>query len=432
MTRIALAFVAAALLAASPVQGQLSNPDEPTPTTLYFHIFDTFNAFPINTQPMDVEFFDVGGTSFPTASNPIVSQQVGDYDFNTIYGFATSGPVEYDFIENGRPRFHPERGIASDVQIDDSVTPTVYLYMDVRDLFSTDTIWDGLPSALPSFTFRVEMRTGNSLRPEDLESGTLLMSGSKTAHVVDGHVVPNDAFEGQSVGDTPILTPDESGIVEFAIPLNVDQTTIPKADAFHVRIDWYQNPSPDPAQDDTVAEGYMRLVSDANHLPRLDMAIRNPVYIEYIHPEVAAGILLIHSCVNSPWGTYDVDVANITVSVDGPTAPTDLAQVISQNAHVHGLHDKCAEVTYLWRFRDQDAANGDYAIKLSVPNLIGSAEATGQAGFTVEGKKAFGIDEEGNEIEPTGGEGGKDAPLAIGPLVGLGLLAFAGLRRRSP
>ncbi len=444
MRRFVLALLVMSLTVTS-AQAQLSNPSEPTPTTLYFHIFDTFNAFPINTQPMDVGFFDVGGTSFPTASHPIVSQHAGDYDFNTIYGFATSGPVEYDFIENGRPRFHPERGIAADVQIDDSVAPTVYLYMDVRDLFSTDTpsgdpgggtpaegLWQGAPNMLPSFTFRFEMRTGNSLRAEDLESGTLLMSGSKTAHVVDGHVVPNDAFEGQSVGDTPILTPDEAGIVEFAIPLTVEGKTIPKTDAFHVRIDWYQNPSDDPANDDTVAEGYIRLVSDAEHLPRLDMAIRNPVYIEYIHPEVAAGILLIHSCVNSPWGTYDVDVANITVTIAGPTEAADLAQVISQNAHVHGLHDKCAEVTYLWRFRDQDAANGAYAINLAVPNLVGNSEATGQAGFTIEGKKAFGIDEEGNEIEQTGDAGGKDAPLAIGPLVGLGILALVGLRRRSP
>src|SRR5687767_9983654 len=119
MNRILLATLAAGLLAlATPGQAQLSNPDGPTPTTLYFHIFDTLNAFPINTQPMDADFFRVGGTSFPTASNAVVSQQAGDFDFNTIRGFSTSGPVEYDFIENGLPRYHPERGIAADVRID--------------------------------------------------------------------------------------------------------------------------------------------------------------------------------------------------------------------------------------------------------------------------------------------------------------------------
>lgn len=439
MKRALFALAAALLMSAVPVQAQLSNPSEATPTTLYFHIFDTFNPFPINTQPMNVQFFDVGGTSFPSASHPIASQAVGDYDFNTVYGFLTSGPVEYDFIENGRPRFHPERGIASDVTIDDSIQPTVYLYMDVRDLFSTDSSedlqdlgWNGLPSALPSFTFRFEMRTGNSLSESDLAAGTLLMSGSKTAHVIDGHLLPNDAFAGQSVGDTPILTPDESGIVEWAIPLTMDgEKVIPKADAFHVRLDWYQNPSPDAANDDAFAQGQMRLVSGQDHLPRLEMAIRNPVYIEYIHPEVAAGILLIHSCVNSPWGTYDVDVGNISVAITGPTTPKDLVKVTTQNAHVHGLHDKCAEITYLWRFRAEDAANGKYTIKLDVPNLNQSAVASGLAGFTVEGKKAFGVDEKGNEVTGTETGGSKKSPLAVGPMVALGLLAFAAFRRRQ-
>lgn len=436
----------ALLLAAAPTQAQLSNPSTSTPTSLYFHIFDTFNPFPINTQPMDAEFFDVGGTSFPTLSHTIVSQQVGDYDFNTMYGFATSGPVEYDFIENGRPRFHPERGIASDVKLDDQVQPVVYLYMDVRDLFSTDSeggdplggtpgagVWGGLPSALPAFTFRFEMRTGNSLREEDLNAGVVLMSGATTAHVIDTHTLAaNPALAGQTAPDgTPILVPDESGIVEWAIPLRVDSTFIPKAEAFHVRLDWYQNPTGDAANDDVFAQGQMRLVSDPAHLPRLSLAILNPVYIEYIHPEVAAGILLIHSCVNSPWGTYDVDVANITVSVDGPSDPQKLQQVISQNAHVHGLHDKCAEVTYLWRFREEGAANGDYAIRLAVPNLEGSSLASGQAGFTVEGKKAFGVDEEGNEVEPIDTGSGKESPLPAGLLVGLGLVGLAAWRRRS-
>jgi hypothetical protein len=439
MNRVLLAGVAVVLLAATPVNAQLSNPQHSTPTTLYFHIFDTFNVFPINTQPMNADFFEVGGTNFPTLSNTIVSQQIGDYDFNTIYGFATSGPVEYDFIENGRPRYHPERGIAADVQIDDAVQPVVYLYMDVRDIFSSDASGlpvGGLPNALPSFTFRVTMRTGNEFGPDaNLDAGQLIMSGQTTAHVLDTHALGlNDAFAGQTGPDgNPILTPDESGVIEWAIPLTLSQPSIPKADAFNLRIDWYQNPTGDAANDDTFAEGYMRLVSDPQHLPRLEMAIKNPVYIEYIHPEVAAGILLIHSCVNSPWGTYDVDVGNITVSVTGPTTPGQLSQVISQNAHVHGLHDKCAEVTYLWRFRDEGAQNGKYDIRLNVPNLAGNAQASGQAGFNVEGRRAFGVDEQGQVVEPSGGDGGKYAPAPVAPLVGLGLVALAAaLRRRQP
>ena len=434
LARASLALAATTLLAFSlPAQAQLQNPNQSTPTTLYFHIFDTFNPFPVNVQPMNASFFEVGGTSFPTASNPIVSQQLGDYDFNTIRGFATSGPVEYDFNENGRPRYHPERGIARDVQIDSGVQPVAYLYMDVRDLFSTDSAGLGLPNALPSFTFRYTMRTGNVLGDDAaLDAGQLIMSGQLTAHVVDTQMLgQNGPLAGQTAPDgTPILVPDETGVVEFAIPLELASALIPKADSFNARIDWYQNPSGDAANDDQAAEGWMRLVSDPTHLPRVELAILNPVYIEYIHPQVAAGILLIHTCVNSPWGTYDADVSRFTVQVDGPSKPETMQQVVSQNARVHGLHDACAEVTYLWRFRDEGAADGEYSIKVQVPNLAGTAMASGQAGFTLEGKRAFGVDQSGEVVEPSKEEGSKGSP-GVAPLAtGLAVLAVAVLARR--
>lgn len=435
MHRALLAVLLGMLLVATPAQAQLSNPNASTPTTLYFHIFDTFNPFPINTQPMNASFFEVGGTSFPTVSNTIVSQQVGDYDFNTIRGFSTAGPVEYDFIENGRPRFHPERGIAADVQIDPAVQPVVYMYVDVRDLFSTEAEGLGLPSALPSFTFRVAVRAGNGIGDDAaLDAGALIMSGQATAHVVDTQMAgQNGPFAGQTAPDgTPIFVPDEYGIVEFAIPMDIAQPVIPKADSFNVRIDWYQNPSGDAGSEDQLASGWMRLASDPAHLPRLEMAIMNPVYVEFIHPQVAAGILLIHTAVNSPWGTYDVGVGGMAVAIEGPSAPGELQRVVTQNAIVHGLHDSAAEVTYLWRFRDEGARNGEYVIRVEVPNSAGTATAGGTAGFTIEGKQAFGVDEQGEVIEPVQDKGSKDTPLPPASWLAAIVVALAAfLRRRA-
>ena len=418
-----LCLAAAALV--PPGSAQLANPDAPTPTTLYFHIFDTYNPFPVNTQAMDVGFFEVSGTNFPT----IASQ---GYDFNTIRGFSTSGPVEYGFLENGRPRYHPERGIAADVRIDSAVQPVAYLYLDVRDFFGSDSEGLGLPQVLPSFTVRVAMRTGNEIGPdEQLDAGTLIMGGQRTAHVSDGHMAPtNDAAGGQTGPDgNPVLVPDEQGVVEFAVPLDLAQPLIPKSDSFNLRIDWFQNPTGDPAQDDEYAEGWMRLVLDESHLPRLEMSILNPVYIDFIHPQVAAGTLLVHAGVNSPWGTYDVDVANVSLAIEGPATPQELGLVVSQNAHVHGLHDKAAEVTWLWKFRDEDAPSGDYAIRLEVPNMAGSSTATGQAGFAIEGKKAYGLDEAGEVIEPVQDSAGKASP-APGLLMPMLVAALAAVLRR--
>jgi hypothetical protein len=444
--RTPLALCALVALALAPAaQGEVKNPTASTPTTLYFHLFDTFNLFPINTQAPDVAFFKVGGTDFPS----IASQ---GFAFNSVRGYATSGPVEYNFIENGQPRFHPERGIAKDVLLDKSVQPVAHLYLNVRDFLGTHVA----PDALPTFTFAVTMREGNSGPDAELDANPVILQGAMSAHVVSLLVCPqelnlspgspapdpiaapvcsgaaNDALpDGTSAPDgLPILVADANGTVEFPVKLNLVGDKIPKADAYNVRVDWYQNPTGSADQDRQYAEGFLRLISDAQHHPRLDLAILDPVYIEYIHPEVAAGILLIHTCVNSPWGTYDVDVANMTVSVDGPSKPLRLAVVTSQNAHNHGLHDKCAEVTYLWRFRDEGAKDGTYAIHLAVPNVGRSATATGDAGFTVEGKRAFGVDQNHQVVAPEGGTATKSSPAA-GPVALAAVLGVALLRRRG-
>jgi MYXO-CTERM domain-containing protein len=198
-----------------------------------------------------------------------------------------------------------------------------------------------------------------------------------------------------------------------------------------VRIDWYQR---DPAgviiQEDQFAEGYMRLFASPEKQPRLEFNVMNPVYISFIHPQVAAGTLLIHTGVNSPWGTYDVDPANITMTVQGPAQPQTLQQVVAQNQHVHGLHHLDAEITYLWKFRDENAPNGDYTITMQVPNLAGNAIATGTAGFKIEGKRAFGIADTGEEVPNTAADESSDSP-AVGFLAVLALAGAAiAIRRR--
>lgn len=424
----------ACLVVTAPVDAQIDNPSISTPTTLYYHIFDTFNNFVINTQPMDVSFFEVGGTSFPTVTGTPANEAMGaQYDFNTIYGTSTAGPVEYEFIENGKPRFHLERGIAADVEIDADVQPVSYLYIDVRDF----TGQDEASNVLPELTVRFTMRTGDQPgRDADYDGGDLIMHGEKTATVcADGATAPAPAEEActQALdGLHDVLLPDADGIVEFAIPMEVAMDTIPKEDAFNVRIDWWQEDAAGAVcGEDQCAEGYLRLAADQDHLPRLEMNVLNPVYIDFIHPQVAAGTLLIHAGVNSPWGTYDVDADSINLTIDGPSRPVDVQRVVAQNQHVHGFHHKAAEITYLWKFRQEEAATGDYTITLEVPNAAGTATATGQAGFTIEGKRAYGVDATGQVVPETEAEDGKDSPGPGAVLFLVPALAALALRRWS-
>ena len=306
------------------------------------------------------------------------------------------------------------------------------------------------PNLLPKFTVRVMMRDGNVIGPDsNLDSKTPIMHGIETAYLASGpqpppqNSVPDQTCHnpGQADNQCPVLwAPD--GIIEYKIPLTFENPSSPlitKLDAYNVRIDWFQDPTADNSRPDQVAEGYMRLVSDKTHHPRLTMAITNPVYMKYIHPEVAAGILLIHTAENSPWGTYDIDVANMTVSVTGPSTPSDLPVVVSQNSHVHNLHDKDAEVTYLWRFRADDATKeggaakeGDYAIHVTVQNLNHTATAMGDATFHVDPRSAYGVSDQGTIVTNTITETqGKSSPGASLLVVGVLLLGAVMLRRRG-
>ncbi len=416
----------------------LTNPTKPTMTSLYFHIFDTFNAFPINTQvPLPDGFFEVGGTNFPTVVNGEAEQ---NYDFNTIYGFATSGPVEYNFLENGQPRFHPERGIAREVKIDPNTPAFAYIYIDVRDVLGGQST-----NVLPRFTVKVMMRDGNQVGPDsDLDANPEIMSGSLTAYLWSEKTAPPVTTiqdPGCPGGSCPVLwSPD--GTIEYKIPLVFKDPVAPKItkqDAYNVRVDWYQNPTGDPAHNDKYAEGYMRLVSTNTYHPRITMAVTNPVYMAFIHPEVAAGILMIHTAANSPWGTYDIDVANMTVEVTGPSTPRDLPVYVAQNMHVHDLHDQNAEVTYLWRFRADDATveggparEGDYNIRVTVQNMNHTATAIAVGSFHVDAKSAYGIDENRQVVTNVIGEDqGQSSPGASLLVIVVLIAGAVAIRRRK-
>lgn len=421
------ALLLAAILFVAPAAGQLQNPTEPTETTLYFHVFDLFNNFVINTQPMNVDFFVVGGTNFPSIP-PTPEIAENGWDFNTIYGISTAGPVEYNVNEDGRPRFHPERGIAADVQLTNGYEPLTELYFQVPDVIGSPLA----PGILPYFTVEVTMRTGDEPGSDEvLDQGDIIMQGRQTYHVVSGNSLSGvtDPVASGLPLDYPTLISDGDGVVEVAVPMTVVSNTIPKQDAFNIRVDWYQwSDSAAPVNDDEYSMGNIKIHADKDRSPRMQISLDNPVYFEFIHPQVAGGVLLIHSGANSPWGTYDLDVNNVTIDVTGPSAPENLRKVVAQNAVVHGLHDKAAEITYLWEFRDEGADNGDYTINMAISNVDGTSTARGSAGFTIEGKQAYGVSDEGEVVPSTEGNDAQESPLAP---FGFLIVAIALLARRK-
>jgi hypothetical protein len=489
---ILLAFTTLPLATA---QDSIDNPNESTPTTLYFHIFDTINRFVINTQPMDSEFFDVGGANYPTTPDigtgiPGTGLPINNgYDLNTIYGYSTAGPVEYDFIENGKPRFHPERGIAATVDLDASVTPVAYLYFDLRDAIGSD----GLMTAQPFFTVSVKVQEGDDPGLDaKLDDGRDIMSGRMTVQAIDTDLQPgakflcdatccepgkediytdcqalylafggfrdseptkvdvpvDQALEGQSVGAQQFVIPDDNGIVQVIVPLTMHQDTIPKKEAYNVRLDWFTSDPADGAviPDDQLSTGWLRLASDPEHLTRMEFNVMNPIYFSFIHPQVAGGSLLIHAGGNSPWGTYDVNLEEVEIEViheSGTKVPDNqLKKLLNSNEHVHGLHDEDAQMTFLWDFRDNEAEVGEYTIKMKITNdavddngdYAASATAQGEAKFIISETEAIGLDTSGKIVEATSTlDSGEVESPGVGAFGAMALLGAALIiaRRRS-
>jgi hypothetical protein len=493
----AILIVLAAFVATpfATAQDSIDNPDESTPTTLYFHIFDTINRFVINTEPMDAEFFEVGGANFATTpgtgieGSGVIGWNLEDgYDLNTVYGYSTAGPVEYEFIENGKPRFHPERGIAQEVIIDPSVQPMVYLYLDVRD-----AVGGSAQSALPDFNVRVTLQEGDDPGLDaKLDDGRDIMSGRMTVQAIDTDLQPgakflcdatccepgkediytdcqalylafggfrdseptkvdvpvDQALEGQSVGAQQFVIPDDNGIVQVIVPLTMHQDTIPKKEAYNVRLDWFTSDPADGAviPDDQLSTGWLRLASDPEHLTRMEFNVMNPIYFSFIHPQVAGGSLLIHAGGNSPWGTYDVNLEEVEIEViheSGTKVPDNqLKKLLNSNEHVHGLHDEDAQMTFLWDFRDNEAEVGEYTIKMKITNdavddngdYAASATAQGEAKFIISETEAIGLDTSGKIVEATSTlDSGEVESPGVGAFGAMALLGAALIiaRRRS-
>jgi hypothetical protein len=294
-----------------------------------------------------------------------------------------AGPVESDFVEGGAPRFHPEEGLAADITL-----------QSARLLWSLD-LPDDTHLAVP-LRLRAEIREGSPEQPGDLVA------------------------QGETPGIAAL-----AGIVDLVVPLEVvGDGRVEKAEGFTLLV-WLED-GKDCASPETLRAA---AVSRSGHRSRLEVATEEGVYIEFVHPQVAAGILLIHAAFNSPFGAADLDRDNLTLRVEGPSTPQAMQRVVSQNDHVHGLHDLPVEVTWLWRFRDEGALPGDYALEVTVTNRAGTSTASLNASFHVSEEGAHGVDDEGSKVPPQD-EDAQAAPSAAIPFLAVAALAAATVRRR--
>lgn len=404
-----LAF--ALLLCAVPVQAQsvgIHNPEVSTPTSLYFHVID-LGDMPINTQVPDPDFAAqvdyMPGSATLKCLHPVTGDIANSGQgtkgmtaqvLHTSYGYSSPSYVEYDYVgADGKPRVHPERGISYDALIDQAYPSQLEWYVAV---YNGGQPQDQVPTPTPGVVVAVQMRGGDAISVDDraYDSGPMLAQGRTEpanlvpspvpgvggAYGMDGQPHPQVDFLGQV---------DDLYVFRFRVPLAFEADRIARATGYNVRIDMFvDNPyckEPTDVGKEYVMPSTLAVYSSAQARPRLDLAVTDPIRVEYLHPQVVGDDLVIHTALNSVWGNYDVQentTDGIRVWVEGPTEARSLAKAaFVQRFHDHYHHQEAVDVTYVWDYHADHAADGVYKVFVEFTNDQGTAKASGVGQFTL-------------------------------------------------
>lgn len=404
-----------ALLVLVPLAGAQASVEPATVgTTLYFHLLDV-QDMPINTQEPDPAFADAMafglGANTLTCLDPATGPASGGFtsqDYHVSHGYSSNSFVEYGSPSgDGRPRTHPERGLAYDIPLDRSVQPVLHWFLAEA---SPSGPADAQRAPLPDVTVRAEVRASDSVSVDDkaYDTGLLLM---------DGATRPVTASGGQVLGDgaTQVTASQAGGrwVYDFAVPLRIQTDLLPRVSGFTVRID--TQVAGVPCAGGKVMPATVEPFTDAAHRPRIELRHGEPLRAAEPVVASAAGQVTLRWNVTSAWGAYDVDAANASLRVYGPAAVEPVLAATVQRTVEHG--HLLEPVEWTWTLDARGLPDGRYTAVLEAPNLQRTATASAERVFYVH---------EGRVI-PESPQQAPAPPLAA--LAGLALAAV--LRRRA-
>lgn len=401
--------------AQAPVGGLAPPPAEtgytggPIVVPLYAHIYDLLQTAPLNTQPMiDLDLARGFGNPSVSGAGPLDGQ-------NSLRWVSSPGLVEYNVTEDGFPRMHPERGISYDVMLDTSQPIIGHFFLGVKALDApqagqTTGPEVGLAAAL---TVRMTLRAGDDIG-SDLDAGELIAQGATTL--------------------APDKWPVNGAPVEFVVDMGTPKTDrLPGIEAFNVNVEWFNAESPDGAVHATQRDWVVH--TGAKFPNRIEVATMNPLALYALRPTpLGSDQVSLHAVLNSPFGNYDVDVRNATMTVTGPMQPKSMQPaLIVQRSFEHNHHYEPVEMTWLWNHRIDRAPAGDYTVTVTAPNLQQTATVTKSATFVIDAEgRATGYDDTGGLVAPQGeaAPAGTPGTGMLGLLVA-GAIALAAAGRRG-
>jgi MYXO-CTERM domain-containing protein len=434
----------------------INNPDTPSPVTLYMHLID-IQDFPINTQRPDDRWTVSNAVGVATSTTSCLPDGTPGADlsqaWHTGYGYSSPSYVEYDIQEGNKPRIHPERGISYDAHLDEGTPFTLYWYMTTQSVANAPGAGapdpSQVPIVVPNVVVAASIRAGDAISVNDhaYNTGPLLVHGQTIPATLAGEQVLPGLPGNAAPAHTKALSKlgDGRWLYEFAVPMTIDVPVIPRDTGYNLRVDVYMdNPACTGGVDEALMPNVVRIHSDADHRPRMEFAVTNPIRIEALHPQFVGDDLVVHAAMNAVWGNYDiaevnpsytpdVTAADMALAVDGPTPADGLFRYnIVQSTNPHNMHQDAVTVVYVWPYKADQATDGPYAVSLLVRNDQRTATATADAVFEIGRQVTTVCDESGCEEETLGpGSDDNQAPGPLPALVGLALLGLAAAWRRQ-
>lgn len=378
-------------------QASIDNPTQPTPTTLYLHLQDVQDMV-MNTQPPTAGYRSVASWGVISATLPcnVIPEAValGNQGPHTWYGYASPARIEYN---DQQFRSHPERGVALDIHLVGNNLTLVWYLVAGQQTASAPAA----PVPHANVVVTATLREGDDVSMDD-------EAFNVGARIATGQVGPVHLFADQVQGGNGQVRAlglvDEGWLYEFTLRLDVERAVIKRTTGFNLRID--------AAFDNDVCPGFapggLNAVTTPLGRPRLELAVSNPLRIEYLGPQLLGDDLVLHASVSSAWGNYDVDQANATLEVRGPGNAAFQAVPPPVSVHHHMDCHGCEplDAYFIWPGAAHAAA-GTYEVRYAVPNLQASAVAVATTAFTIEAP---------TELPAPG------MPVAAASLVGLALL----------
>lgn len=345
-------------------------------TTLYLHPLNP-QDMPINTQVPQPEIWNEGGfgatantmTCLHPTSGPVTGGLTSQA-FASYFGYSTLSFVGYDRVaSDGSPRVHPTRGLTYNTTI--IGTPTLYWSM-------TPTQTTQIPSlGAANVVVEAKLRAPEGVSVDDrgYDTGTILMAGQSAAVTLVGSTVAGPGSSQVTVDQV-----DGRFVYTFAVPLPVQNPVIPQATGYNLRIDVRMDvPGCEPGT--AIMPGVLEPFASISHLSRIELTNQEPLRQQPMRVQAGRNNITFVTNTTSAWGSYDVNVPNVTFLVTGPTQATpELRATIWRTVEHFHLADP---VLQTWVLDTGDLPDGAYTAVYRATNLQGTATAESIVTFVV-------------------------------------------------